>query len=386
MRIALLCLALTLALLSAGGCGRTHPKPPAPPHGYLGDGKVKLEAESRAWVRVEAAPAAPPTARRTLFARVAFDERRVTAVGSPVSGRVIDVRAVTGEKVERNAPLVVIHSADIAAARADLLKARQARMLAAQTAARNELLFRQGAGSEADAKAAETALTQSMLDERRATEALGAIGAKPTEIDFVLRAPRGGIVIERSVSVGNTVAAASGAPLVTIADLGKVWVLVDVYEHDLDHVQPGDAAHVYVSALREKGGDAEGVGLEGAPGRRYDGKIAHVGTVVDAATRVARARIELDNADGALRPGMFARVDVESIESAKALIPTSAVLARRDRTFVFVEVGEGLYEQRPVRLGLTRGETVGVIDGVKPGDRVVTRGAILLDAEANTAF
>lgn len=357
----------------------THPsrERAEPTHHVAADGTVTIEGDSAAWVRVEPAEAAPSTARRALFARIGFDEARVSAVGAPVSGRVTAVNVTTGQDVPRGAPLLVVHSADVAASRAAVLEARQARMLASDTATRARLLQRQGAGSEADALAAETALAEAQLEERRAGEALGAIGGSVGEVDFVLHAPRAGTVVERAVQVGNAVAADSGAPLVTIADLSRVWVLVDVYEHDLASVNVGDSAHVTVSALSNP---------DGSEGRRYEGRIAYVGAVVDAASRAARARIELDNGDLALRPGMFAEVEVESRETAAAVVPASAVLARRDQTYVFVATSDTTFQPRRVRLGTTRGEQVSVLEGIAAGDRVVVRGAILLDAEANMAF
>jgi len=177
--------------------------------------------------------------------------------------------------------------------------------------------------------------------------------------------------VQRQVDVGAAVGADTGAALFMIADLSAVWVLVDVYEHDLSYVEMHDAAHVIIPALNDL---------------RIDSQIAYVGNIVDATTRAAQARIELPNPDGRLRPGMFAEVEIESPDSAVAIVPTSSVLARRDEFYVFAQTGEGTYQQRPVRIGVRDGEHVGILEGVAPGDPIVTRGAILLDAEANTAF
>ena len=362
--------AICVVVLVAG-CGSAPAEQHQAPHHGSSDGTVTLTGEARDWVRVEQASAPSATARRTLFARVSFDDRLVAAIGSAVSGRVTAVNVVTGADVTQGQALAVIHSADVAAARAALSEARQARMLADQTAARARLLCRQGAGSEAEAQTAETAAAEAHLQETAAGQSLSAIGASAAEVDYVLRSPRAGTVVERSVEVGNAVGADTGAPLLTVADLSRVWVLVDVYEHDLPYVHQGDSAHVVVPAL----GDTP-----------RDGTIAYVGAVVDADTRTARARIELDNPNHDLRPGMFAQVEVESPDSAVAVVPTSAVLARRDEMYVFVQTGEGTYQQRRVHLGLQAGDHVAIRDGIAATDMVVTRGAILLDAEANNAF
>jgi cobalt-zinc-cadmium efflux system membrane fusion protein len=352
-------------------CGHGSSERPPPTHEAVGDGVVRLTGESRRWVRVEEATAPGPTARRSLFAHVTFDEHLVSAVGSPVSGRVMSVNVVTGARVERGDTLAMIHSVDLAAARTAQAQARQASTLADANAVRDRRLYNEGAGSLTQALASETAAAQAHLEETRARETLSAIGATGSGADFPLRAPRAGTIVQRQVDVGAAVGADTGAALFMIADLSAVWVLVDVYEHDLTYVDLHDAAHVIIPALDDL---------------RIDSEIAYVGNIVDATTRAAQARIELSNADGRLRPGMFAEVEIESPDSAVAIVPTSSVLARRDEFYVFVQTGEGTYEQRPVRIGVRDGEHVGILEGVAPGNPIVTRGAILLDAEANTAF
>jgi cobalt-zinc-cadmium efflux system membrane fusion protein len=281
------------------------------------------------------------------------------------------VNVVTGSAVQKGAALLTIHSADVAAARSQQAQARETRMLAEQRAARASLLVKQGAGSEAERQEAETGLAAAKTEEQRAGAALTALGGAGSASDYVLRAPSAGTVVERNVEVGNAVGADQGQPLMTIADLSTVWIVADVYEHDLAYVRSGQRAHVTVPVLE---------------GRRYEGNIAYVGSVVDATTRTARARVELSNPDAALRPGMFAEVLVEAPERASAMVPTSALLARRDELFLFVESKPGVFSQRKVRAGAQTGDHIALLEGIQPGERIVTRGAILLDAEANAAF
>jgi cobalt-zinc-cadmium efflux system membrane fusion protein len=308
---------------------------------------------------------------RPLLARVSFDERRVAVLGTPVSGRVTAVSVVTGTAVKAGAALVTIHSADVAAARSQGAQAKEARMLAAQRAVRARLLLQQGAGSEAEAQEAETALAAAHTEEQRASSVLSGLGGADSASDYVLRSPMAGTVVERNVEVGNAVGADQGQPLVTIADLSTVWIIADVYENDLPYVRAGEAARVTIPILGK---------------RRYEGRVAYVGSVVDATTRTARARLELPNPDAALRPGMFAEMVIDAPERASAIVPTSALLARRDEMFLFVETKKGHFMQRKVQLGAQTGDHVALLNGVEPGERIVTRGAILLDAEANAAF
>ncbi|MEY4508154.1 MAG: hypothetical protein RLZZ450_276 [Pseudomonadota bacterium] len=348
-----------------------HPEAKAPARPPRSHGQVTLQGRSLAYVRVEPSRQPGATVERPLLARITFDERRVAVLGTPVSGRVTAVNVVTGTAVKKGDALLTIHSADVAGARSSVAQGREARMLAEQRAARARLLFAQGAGSESEQQEAETALLTAKTEEQRAGAALSALGGEGSASDFVLRAPAPGTVVERNVDVGNAVGADQGQPLMTIADLATVWVVADVYEQDLPYVRAGQPAHVTVPALSL---------------RRYEGRVAYVGSVVDATTRTARARLELDNPDGVLRPGMFAEMVVDAPELATAVVPTSALLARRDEMFLFVEQAPGRFVQRKVRVGAQTGDHVALLDGVKPGERVVTRGAILLDAEANAAF
>lgn len=360
---------LILALLALSGACRHEAKAPASkPRVH---NAVTLSGKSLDYVHVDPAEKPKPTIERPLLARVTFDERRVAVLGTPVSGRVTAVNVVTGSAVKQGDPLLTIHSADVAAARSGVAAARETRMLAEQRALRARLLVRQGAGSEAERQEAETAALTAKTEERRAISALSALGGSGSSSDYVLRAPVAGTVVERTVEVGNAVGADQGQPLVTIADLKTVWVVAEVYEHDLPYVTAGETAHVVVPALEQ---------------RRYEGKVAYVGAVIDATTRTARARVELDNADGALRPGLFAEMVVDAPARASAVVPTSALLARRDELFLFVETGPGKFSRRKVHVGPQSGDHVALLDGVAPGERVVTRGAILLDAEANAAF
>jgi cobalt-zinc-cadmium efflux system membrane fusion protein len=332
---------------------------------------VVLRAPSDSYVTVE--PAASPThsSERTLVARVAFDDRRVAALGPPVQGRVASVNVVVGDRVEKGAPLLTIHAPDIAAALAQISEARTATVLAQRNFERAGMLVQRGAGSDADRLTAEATLLQARSEETRAQSALHALGGAHGSSDYVLRSPISGVVVERNVSVGTEVSADQPQPCVTVADLSTVWILADVYEQDLAHVHVGDDASVAVLAF---------------PGREFSGRIAYVGNTVDPQSRVARARIELPNPDLALRPGMFANVNAHSLAEGTVEIPLSAVLARRDQFFVFVRNPDGLYAQREVQPGEQHGQHISVLSGLAPGDPVVTEGAILLDAEANEAL
>ncbi len=362
---------LLLVAVVAFGCERLKAPEVAPTHELRKDGSVVLKGGSAAFVKVEAAQAATHPHSRTLVARVAFDERRLATIGPPVSGRVASVEVVTGDKVKKGDILLTIHSPDIAAVQAQVAEARSARILADHTLKRTASLVRDGAASQAELQQAQAQQQQAMEEEHRAISSLAAVGGGDGSADYHLRSPIDGIVVERQVAVGREVNVGQDQPLLSIADLGKVWVIADLYEQDLGLVKVNAPATVFTPAL---------------PGKKFPGTIVYVGDVVDSTTRAMRTRIEIDNPDNILRPGMFAQAIVETQALDAVDVPVSAVLARRDQFFVFLQATDGSYHQKEVKVGEQQGLHVTIIDGVSPGDRLVTQGAILLDAEANEAL
>jgi len=365
----LLSWALVAALL--GSC---HERPPATnvsPRRNP-DRSVRLEGTTAEYVKVEPAAKAPLQQARWLVGQIAFDERHLATIGPPVQGRVSSVAVVVGDKVKQGQVLLTIHAPDIAAARAQVVQARTARTLAERNAERARLLVERGAGSDAERLQAEAALSAAKTEEERASSALKALG---TELggasEYQLRSPIAGIVVERNVSVGTEVHVDQDAAVVKVADLSTVWVTADVYEQDLARIKIGDEAAVEVSAF---------------PGHTLTGKITSIGSTADPQTRVVRARVELPNPDLALRPGMFARVEVRGAADGAVEVPLGALLARRDQFFVFVRDRSGNFRQREVRPGEQHGEHVAILSGLAPGEPVVVEGAILLDAEANEAL
>ena len=354
-----------LPFLALLGC--SHPKEGGPPaHERRSDRSIVLRESAQQYVRVEPAAAASPTAGRSLVARVSFDERHVARIGAPVQGKVAKVSVVSGDAVKPGDVLIVLNAPDIATAQAQVAQARTARDLAERTAARAAMLVKEGAGSESDRAQAESALAQARNEEQRAVAALSAVGGARGSNEYAITSPIAGTVVERNVNVGAQVHADADKPLVTVADLATVWVLADVYEQDLARIHVGDSATVALPTRTD---------------HRFEAKVTQLASVIDPQTQSAQARLEIDNADHLLLPGMFAQVEIRGEGEGSIEIPTSALLPRRDQFFVFVKNADGSFSQREVKIGEQRGEHTIVLSGVKVGDPIVTEGAILLDAE-----
>ncbi|MDI1283209.1 MAG: efflux RND transporter periplasmic adaptor subunit [Reyranella sp.] len=160
-----------------------------------------------------------------------------------------------------------------------------------------------------------------------------------------------------------------GDVLFRIVDTTNMWVLAEVYEQDLAFVKIGDTARVTVNAW---------------PGRPFEGKVTFIYPGLGKESRTARLRIEVANSDGRLRADMTATVEITTpLDGSRLAVPESAVIDSGRRQVVLVERGQGRYEPRPVKLGARVPGWVQVLDGLRPGERVVTQATFLIDAESN---
>jgi cobalt-zinc-cadmium efflux system membrane fusion protein len=157
-----------------------------------------------------------------------------------------------------------------------------------------------------------------------------------------------------------------------IADLSEVWVRANVYERDLARLL----------AARAAGPLEAGVTVAAFSGRRFVGEVDYVGATMDEATRTVKVRVVVPNRELLLRPGMFAEVVLALGRAGKALFaPKEAVVSDGDHRFVFVKIGRRRFLRRDVQRGEETGETVEIVEGLRPGEEIVARGAFLLKSD-----
>ena len=265
----------------------------------------------------------------------------------------------SGEVVEKDQPLLTIYSPDLFSAQrefVDLLKMRDAA---------------EGQGPHAEA-ARETA--ERLLESARQRLRLWNITSNqiaqleqsrtPAET-LTLHSPFKGVIQDLQVDQGRRVSA--GDHLVDVADLSVVWVWAQFYQSELPLLKKG--AQVTLSA-------------ESLPNEKFAGKISLVDPFLDDATRTARVRIEIDNPDFKLRPGMYVNIALAGDDGEELAVPVSAVLPTGERNVVFVDKGEGRLEPRFVELGRKYGDEYAVTGGLKEGERVVNSANFLVDAES----
>jgi multidrug efflux pump subunit AcrA (membrane-fusion protein) len=182
---------------------------------------------------------------------------------------------------------------------------------------------------------------------------------------LVLRSPVGGTVLERGVVDGQYVGA--DTPLLTVADLSRVWVMADLYEMDMTRVRIGDQARFISNAM---------------PGRTFEGRIEFVYPTISTETRTLKVRLSLANPEGSLRPGMYGQVSVSARGVRSLSVPAEAVVSAGEHSYVFIAHQGGHFEPRLVWTGMPEGDRVQVLRGLAEGDTVVSSASFLIDSES----
>lgn len=300
---------------------------------------------------------------------IVYDANRVSHIGSRTSGRIVAMRADLGARVRRGQVLALLESAEVGQIRAEERQAEELVQIARENFAREERLADQGISSRKELLDAEAELRRNEAALRSAETKLRVLGAgHGTGGQFGVAAPFAGIVVARDASLGEMAEPAD--TLFTVADLSRLWIELDVFERDLARVKAGQPVEIAVTAY---------------PGRTFPGRIVYVGDVLDRVKRTVRARVEIVNADGVLKPGMFATANIQTGGGgpAVAVVPQGAIQDLEGRKVVFVPGDRpGEFRALPVELGATLdGDRVIIRRGLAPGSPVVTAGAFALRSE-----
>jgi membrane fusion protein, heavy metal efflux system len=306
--------------------------------------------------------------------RIAFSDAHVAHVFSPVTGRVTRLLVNLGEPVRRGTPLAIVQSPDIGTAASDLEKAEADLAAARSDYERQKELYEGHAAAQRDFEAAESVYRKARAERERAAQKAHLLGSSSgTEQEYVLRSPIDGDVVARNVSIGMEVqgqySGGTTQELFTIGDLDPVWVLADVFEIDMPRVRIG--APVTVS-------------LVSYPDHPFVGTIDWISGALDPATRSAKVRCTIRNADHRLRPEMYATASIATDAHQKLAVPRSAVVRLGDQMVAFVDKGPAptggeRFERRIVAIDETQsGEFVPVTAGLQAGEKVVSSGAIVL--------
>ena len=343
-------------------------------HGVHEEGVVEMTAKAASQVEIRTVLVEERVlaAQLETTGQVDFDQTRLAHVSPRISGRVHRVDALLGQDVRAGQKLAEVDSIELGQAKAVYLQAKASEELASKSFDRAQGLYADRIASEQEALEAEAGL-------RTAEETLHLYGLSQEQVDsltyedrqasiYPLRAPFAGTIVERHATLGELVTPERN--LFTLADLSRVWIWIDIYQRDLGGVHIDDQARALVDAF---------------PGEVFEGKVSYLSARVDTDTRTVRARLDVPNPEGKLRPGMFVEVGLvdphaqDGGEARKTLVvPEGAVVRDGEERLVFVATGEHRFERREIHVGRQAGGYVEVTGAIEPGDSVVVEGAFLL--------
>lgn len=280
-------------------------------------------------------------------ARVNYDESRLSDINLKYDGWIGTLNAdFVGKPINKGEQLFTIYNPELVSAQDEYLSSIQ----------------RKDAGPYSLQKAARARLSRWDISSAE-IRALAKRG-KVSEYLPIL-APQNGTIIEKNIVAGAAVKA--GMRLLRLADLSKVWVEGEVYETELPWIKPGMTAEVSFPDM---------------PEQTYTAEVSFIEPVLNTETRTATVRVELANPEGLLRPGMYARLNLQIDLGERFGVPEQAVIYAGEQRVVFVDLGEGRLQPRKIKTGLRNEDFIEVLEGLEPGDVVVTSGNFLIAAES----
>ncbi|HET6346904.1 MAG TPA: efflux RND transporter periplasmic adaptor subunit [Myxococcota bacterium] len=307
-----------------------------------------------------------------LLGSVTYDAEFYAVVGPQATGRIVALRAQEGSEVKAGAVLAVMESPQAGEARGEYVAARARAAAAEANRRREEDLAQKRISSGRELELARAQAQQEEAAVRVAGQRLRTLGLEADEADAAaggrisLVSPLAGTVVERRVALGESVA--HGDDAFVLADLAHLWVMLDVYEKDLERVHVGQPVELRTDAL---------------PGKVFAARVSYVEMHLDADTRTAQVRISIDNKEHLLRPGQFVSARIQSGDPSDVpaiTVPKAAIQTVDSRPIVFVKEGNK-FAARDVKLGRADETQIEVVEGVQEGEEVVVRGAFFLKSQ-----
>jgi multidrug efflux pump subunit AcrA (membrane-fusion protein) len=337
-----------LGAVASGPAAATGARRAAPTHPRAG---IEIDPARMDTIGVKLETVAETTLSEPLraVATIVPDEARVSHVHTRVSGWIEKLNVkTTGQRVRAGQPLASIFSQELLASQTEYLAARHA--------------AHEGPASAVLEGARSRLTVLGMTDaEIQAIERAG----EPRRL-VTVTAPRSGVILHRGIAVGTAVDPST--ELVTIADLSRVWALVDLAEADIPSVRVGTPASLEFPA-------------SGRP--PLEATVAFVYPTLSERTRTLRVRFELPNPDGTLRPGLYGNATFRVAPRVALTVPRDAIVDTGETQHVFVAAGaKGRFEPRPVKLGARFGERIEVTQGLAAGETIVSSGVFLIDSES----
>ena len=318
---------------------------------------LDLERQASANIRIETVAMRKLRESIRVPGRVDFNQQRLAHLTARVPGRVEQVYAFVGDRVKANGLLATIYSQQYLTAQGEFIQAKQRFTQVEPRGDSTETLTARAIFESARRKLLVLGATKQDIEEISRTTAPKTL--------LEIRSPFAGSVTEAGEILGHFVDL--GASLFHVADLSNPWVIADIYEKDLAKLKTGLDAVIEVAAY---------------PNEKFEGHLTRIFDVLDEKTRTIKARVEVHNPQARLKPQMFANVTLPLETTGDALvIPAKALQLEGDQRFVFVAVDDSSFTKRSVKVGRQQDSVVEILEGLKPGERIVTDGAFTIKSE-----
>ncbi|MEI7841817.1 MAG: efflux RND transporter periplasmic adaptor subunit [Gallionellaceae bacterium] len=341
---------------------------PALPHKASDTLHFEPNAPQLTFIQVSPVESFPEPLVAPLNGRIAYNDNLTARVFSPIAGRVVNILAEAGELVKAGQGLVAIDAPAYAQAAADSSKADADLLRKKEAYDRAKLLYAAKGLARKDVESAEDDWQQADAEAIRAKSRLKNLNRQLDirSSNYILRSPIEGVVNDRQITAGSEIRPDAPNPLFVITDPKHLWVMVDLPELQLEKVAVGQAVQIQVDAY---------------PNTLFAGRVSVISGALDPVTRRIQVRCDIENPDLKLKPEMFAKVSpIADIHSSLPRVPNTALFTQGLYSYVFVEISPGVLQRRRVTLGL-QGRDVYIKEGLQAGERVVTSGALLLNAE-----
>lgn len=326
-------------------------------------------ASQLAMLHTQSLPLMPIPLSEQLSARVAYDEEVTARIGVSFSGRILALKAAPGDAVTLGQVLAVIDSPDFGTAYADLNKARADEKRKQLAVKRAKDLVPGEAISTRDWEAVQADYAQAQAETARAEQRIKNLnphGLKIVGQQVSLASPLQGVITERTATPALEINPNLAAPLFVVTDPKRLWVSIDLPESLLSKIKLGSVVNIQSDAF---------------PEQTFVGKIIQLGQTINPNTRRANILARVDNPEGKLLPEMFVRASVLQADGQGVRVPNQALITRGLYTYVFVEQKPGdfvLTKVKPIKRGV---DFSYIGEGLGGDERVVTKGALLLEAE-----
>lgn len=337
----------------------------------------------KALLRTEAAALRKVAVELVVTGEIQMNENATVHVSPRIPGVIEFVAVDIGAHVKQGDLLFKIDSVELGKALSEYERSRVLTDLSEKTVQREKRLFERKISSEQDLIEAQKVYEEHKTDLKAAEQALHVMGLTEEDLTALRKQPHGvqtgylpvrspiaGTVVEKHAVIGELVEPGKDVMLVT--DLGTLWVWGDIYERDLEPLLEA----------KKNGSVPVEIRVRAFPRRAFVGEIDYVGATMTKKTRTVKVRAVVRNEELLLRPGMFceARIALED-ENEVLAIPSDSLLSDEGRDFVFVHWKEDYYVRRVVRQGRAFADVVEILEGLKPGETIVTRGAFVLKCD-----